>query len=97
MVWITTNPHDFEFITEIEGNELTVCAGGRHDGLHFGGPATTGFGFGIGVERILLFLKRKALNLPIETGLDALISVLGDVNVKQRLAYSGPELRLCRT
>ncbi len=23
----------FEFITEIEGNELTVCAGGRYDGL----------------------------------------------------------------
>ena len=23
----------FEFITEIEGNDLTVCAGGRYDGL----------------------------------------------------------------
>jgi len=70
----------FEFITEIEGNELTVCAGGRYDGLveYFGGPATAGFGFGIGVERILLVLEKKGIELPIETGLDAYIAVLGD-------------------
>mgnify|MGYP000497207295 CR=1 FL=1 len=56
----------FEFITEIEGNELTVCAGGRYDGLveYFGGPATAGFGFGIGVERILLVLEKKGIELP---------------------------------
>ena len=73
-------PHDFEFITEIEGNELTVCAGGRYDGLveYFGGPATAGFGFGIGVERILLVLEKKGIELPIEKGLDAYIAVLGD-------------------
>lgn len=70
----------FEFITEIEGNELTVCAGGRYDGLveYFGGPATAGFGFGIGVERILLVLEKKGVALPIETGLDTYIAVLGD-------------------
>ena len=70
----------FEFITEIEGNELTVCAGGRYDGLveYFGGPATAGFGFGIGVERILLVLEKKGIELPIEKGLDAYIAVLGD-------------------
>ena len=51
----------FEFITEIEGNDLTVCAGGRYDGLvsYFGGPETAGFGFGLGVERLLSFLKSK--------------------------------------
>ena len=64
VAWITTTTRFFEFITEIEGNELTVCAGGRYDGLveYFGGPATAGFGFGIGVERILLVLEKKALN-----------------------------------
>ena len=52
----------FEFITEIEGNDLTVCAGGRYDGLvaYFGGPETAGFGFGLGVERLLLILENKA-------------------------------------
>ena len=46
----------FEFIIEIEGNDLTVCAGGRYDGLvaYFGGPETAGFGFGLGVERLLV-------------------------------------------
>ena len=54
----------FEFITEIEGNELTVCAGGRYDGLveYFGGPATAGFDSVSVWNGSFLFLKRKALN-----------------------------------
>ena len=70
----------FEFITTIDKSELTICAGGRYDSLveYFGGPATAGFGFGIGVERILLVLEKKGIELPIETGLDAYIAVLGD-------------------
>ena len=72
-------PLIFEFITEIEGNELTVCAGGRYDGLveYFGGPATAGFGFGIGVERILRSWKERHW-ITDRKGLDAYIAVLGD-------------------
>ena len=57
-------PHDFEFITEIEGNELTVCAGGRYDGLveYFGGPATAGLDLVSVWNGSFSFLKRKALN-----------------------------------
>ena len=61
----------FEFITEIEGNGIdSLVRGGRYDGLveYFGGPATAGFGFGIGLERILLVLEKKGIELPIETG-----------------------------
>ena len=56
----------FEFITEIEGNDLTVCAGGRYDGLvaYFGGPETAGFGFGLGIERLLLILEKQGVALP---------------------------------
>lgn len=75
----------FEFITEIEGNELTVCAGGRYDGLvaYFGGPETAGFGFGLGVERLLLILEKQGVALPIENALDVYIAVLGEgANVK---------------
>jgi len=75
----------FEFITEIEGNELTVCAGGRYDGLvaYFGGPETAGFGFGLGVERLLLVLEKQGVALPIENALDVYIAVLGEgTNVK---------------
>ena len=69
----------FEFITEIEGNDLTVCAGGRYDGLvsYFGGPETAGFGFGLGVERLLLILEKQGVALPIENALDVYIAVLG--------------------
>ena len=64
MAWITTNHTIFEFITEIEGNELTVCAGGRYDGLveYFGGPATAGFDLVSVWNGSFSFLKRKALN-----------------------------------
>ncbi|HET3285358.1 TPA: histidine--tRNA ligase [Streptococcus pneumoniae] len=75
----------FEFITEIEGNDLTVCAGGRYDGLvaYFGGPETAGFGFGLGVERLLLILEKQGMALPIENALDVYIAVLGyGANVK---------------
>ena len=75
----------FEFITEIEGNDLTVCAGGRYDGLvaYFGGPETAGFGFGLGVERLLLILEKQGVSLPIENALDVYIAVLGQgANVK---------------
>ena len=69
----------FEFVTEVDGNELTVCAGGRYDGLveYFGGPATPGFGFGMGLERLLLILDKQEVELPVETSLDVYIAVLG--------------------
>lgn len=74
----------FEFITEVDQSELTICAGGRYDGLveYFGGPATPGFGFGLGLERLLLILDKQGVELPIEESLDVYIAVLGaDANV----------------
>ena len=69
----------FEFVTEVDGNELTVCAGGRYDGLveYFGGPATPGFGFGMGLERLLLILDKQGVELPVEASLDVYVAVLG--------------------
>ena len=69
----------FEFVTEVDGNELTVCAGGRYDGLveYFGGPATPGFGFGMGLERLLLVLDKQGVELPVEASLDVYVAVLG--------------------
>ncbi|HFU6898432.1 TPA: histidine--tRNA ligase [Streptococcus agalactiae] len=69
----------FEFITEIEDNELTICAGGRYDSLvsYFGGPETPAFGFGLGLERLLLILGKQGIPLPIENTIDLYIAVLG--------------------
>ncbi|MGT2951652.1 histidine--tRNA ligase [Streptococcus cuniculi] len=75
----------FEFVTEIAGSELTICAGGRYDGLveYFGGPATPGFGFGMGLERLLLVLEKQGVELPVAEELDVYIAVLGqEVNGK---------------
>lgn len=45
----------FEFITETEDGKLTVCGGGRYDGLveDVGGKHTPAVGFGMGIERLL--------------------------------------------
>lgn len=75
----------FEFVTDIEGNELTICAGGRYDNLvsYFGGPETPAFGFGMGFERLLLVLDKQGVNLPVQEDLDVYIAVLGeDVNIE---------------
>ena len=55
----------FEFTADVAGNELTICAGGRYDSLvaYFGGPETAGFGFGMGVERLLLVLRRQGFTV----------------------------------
>ena len=70
----------FEFTADVAGNELTICAGGRYDSLvaYFGGPETAGFGFGMGVERLLLVLEKQGVELSLENSLDVYIAVLGE-------------------
>ena len=70
----------FEFTADVAGNELTICAGGRYDSLvaYFGGPETAGFGFGMGVERLLLVLEKQGVALPLEDSLDVYVAVLGE-------------------
>jgi histidyl-tRNA synthetase len=52
----------FEWVTEALGAQGTVCAGGRYDGLvaEFGGRATPGVGFALGLERLVALLAQKA-------------------------------------
>ena len=70
----------FEFMTTIKGKELTLCGGGRYDGLvsYFGGPDTPAFGFGLGVERLLLVLEAQNIALPVVNSLAVYVVVLGD-------------------
>ena len=51
----------FEFVDPKSG--LTVCGGGRYDGLvsQLGGPSLPGLGFGIGLERLLMVLGPQGL------------------------------------
>ena len=87
----------FEFITTIDKSELTICAGGRYDSLveYFGGPETAGFGFGLGLERLLLVLDKQGIELPVEESLDVYIAVLGSgangkaLELVQSIRYQG--------
>ncbi len=56
----------FEWITERLGAPLTVCGGGRYDGLfeQLGGKRTPATGWGMGVERMLLLLESVGLFPP---------------------------------
>ncbi len=49
----------FEVSSENLGSQSAVAAGGRYDGMvkEFGGPATPGIGFAIGMERIIPLIK----------------------------------------
>jgi histidyl-tRNA synthetase len=49
----------FEWVTDKLGAQGTVCAGGRYDGLveQMGGKPTTGVGFAMGIERLILLLE----------------------------------------
>lgn len=62
------------------GAQSTICAGGRYDQLveELGGPATPGFGFAIGIERILLVLENEKVTLPATHRLDAYVVNIGD-------------------
>ncbi|MCF6165523.1 Histidyl-tRNA synthetase [Furfurilactobacillus rossiae] len=74
-------------IFEIETNSpalghgwMTICGGGRYNGLveELGGPETPGFGFGIGMERLLLLLDNLDVTAPISNPLNAYVVGIGE-------------------
>lgn len=70
----------FEFIVNVGGQDLTVCAGGRYDSLveYFDGPETPGFGFGLGIERLLLIAEKQGIVMDDSENLDVYIAVMGE-------------------
>jgi histidyl-tRNA synthetase len=54
----------FEF--EHVGVGLSICGGGRYDGLieQIGGPRTPGIGFGAGIDRIVLAAETEGIEVP---------------------------------
>ena len=71
----------FEIITDTpDGGELTVCGGGRYDGLveELGGPATPGIGWGMGIERMIMVQDMRGVAPDAPAPLEALVVTLGD-------------------
>ncbi|MCH4168256.1 MAG: histidine--tRNA ligase [Streptococcaceae bacterium] len=71
----------FEIMSDATANaQTTICAGGRYDGLveYFDGPPTPGFGFALGIERVLLTIKAEEIELPTSQPINAYVVVLGE-------------------
>ncbi len=70
----------FEIISDEVGKRGTVCGGGRYDKLveDCGGPDTPGVGFGMGLERTILTLENKGIEIPKPAGPDVFIVTIGD-------------------
>lgn len=54
------------------GTQATLIAGGRYDGLlaAMGGPSLSGFGFGMGIERLLLAAENAGIKFDTEDEVD---------------------------
>lgn len=99
---IITNPNlvrglDYynDFIFEIKSNtemlkeQSTICAGGRYDSLveYLGGPPTAGFGWAIGIERLMLVLKEsreKAISIMVLSNQEEIYSLLDQLCANTR-------------
>jgi len=70
----------FEWVTSSLGAQGTICAGGRYDGLveQLGGKATPGFGFALGIERLVLMLSNSETVANVRPQVDAYVVILGD-------------------
>jgi len=55
----------FEWISNDLGAQGTICGGGRYDGLveKMGGNPTPAIGFAIGIERLILLIKKQSSKL----------------------------------
>ncbi|QXH46052.1 histidine--tRNA ligase [Pseudomonas xanthosomatis] len=93
----------FEWVTDKLGAQGTVCAGGRYDGLveQMGGKPTTGVGFAMGIERLLLLIETLG-KVPesISRTLDVYLCAFGEqaelagLKLSEQLRDRLPKLRL---
>ncbi|WP_320667367.1 histidine--tRNA ligase [Prochlorococcus sp. MIT 1307] len=89
----------FEITSRHLGAQATVCGGGRYDGLveQLGGPASSGIGWAIGMERLVLLLDDsfKAASSPdvyfVNKGEEAEIKAL---DIARRLRAAGLAVEL---
>ncbi|MDC4234069.1 histidine--tRNA ligase [Pasteurella multocida] len=70
----------FEWVTSALGAQGTVCGGGRYDGLveQLGGHATTGVGFAMGLERLVLLVQEVNQSISLPSAVDIYVVYQGE-------------------
>ena len=70
----------FEWVTSALGAQGTICGGGRYDGLveQLGGHATTGVGFAMGLERLVLLVQEVNKSIPVKSAVDIYVVYQGE-------------------
>lgn len=70
----------FEFTTTALGAQNAIAGGGRYDGLVrlMGGPNVAGFGFAVGLERLVEVLKEQRKGTPDAERQGVFLAVTGD-------------------
>jgi len=80
----------FEWVNADYGAQSTVCGGGRYDNMveQLGGQATPGFGFGMGLERLVQILQEQGAPIArrVEQAVpDAFLVSTGDTARRQMI------------
>lgn len=70
----------FEFVTTALGSQGTVCGGGRYDNLisSLGGQPTSGVGFGMGLERVLMLMDESGVKIPKSDPVTLYVAAMGE-------------------
>ena len=78
----------FEWVNADFGAQSTVCAGGRYDNMveQLGGQPTPGFGFAMGMERLIQILQEQEAPISLEQYVaDIYIVSVGDLARRQAI------------
>jgi len=81
----------FEIQPEDQRAQSTICGGGRYDGLieTLGGKPTPGIGYAIGIERIILNLKKQGIEAPPVPSPQAYIAHIGSAGRDEAIILAG--------
>src|SRR5699024_3026482 len=91
----------FEIMSEdkVFGAQTTICGGGNYDGLvqeiSDGKESVPGFGFGLGIERLILLMKAQAVAVPEMHALDVYVVNIGEgtdeaaMKIMQHIRHAG--------
>jgi len=85
----------FEIQPQDVGGQSTICGGGRYDGLmeQLGGKPTPGIGFGSGIERLILNLKKSDVEVLDDTKPEYLVINVGE-NARELASRVASRIRL---